>query len=279
MFKSKPQILFLLLRILQGILIGLGAVLPGISGGVMCVAFGLYQPVIETLANPLRGIRKHKCLLLPLLSGTCLGFLGVSRLVSNLLVQFPHLSVCLFIGLMIGSLPSFISSIPVECIVKRHLLLSLASALLYISLVLLLQASTFSLKENMFWFFICGCALSISIILPGLSFSSILMPLGLYQVFLDGVSSMKPSVILPSVLGAGLTILLLSDIMSRLLSKHLSAVSHFLLGLSAASILSVFPWNYCLSTPLSALSCLFTILAGGTITYTINKQHTKRKTV
>ena len=34
------------LRVLQGALIGLGAVLPGISGGVLCVVFGIYKPVM-----------------------------------------------------------------------------------------------------------------------------------------------------------------------------------------------------------------------------------------
>ncbi|MCI6960714.1 MAG: DUF368 domain-containing protein, partial [Clostridiales bacterium] len=29
---------------------GIGAVLPGISGGVLCVIFGIYQPMMETLA-------------------------------------------------------------------------------------------------------------------------------------------------------------------------------------------------------------------------------------
>ena len=33
-------------RIVQGALIGLGAVLPGISGGVLSVIFGIYKPIM-----------------------------------------------------------------------------------------------------------------------------------------------------------------------------------------------------------------------------------------
>ena len=36
-FTPDPQVF-------QGALIGLGAVLPGISGGVLCVVFGIYKP-------------------------------------------------------------------------------------------------------------------------------------------------------------------------------------------------------------------------------------------
>ena len=47
---SLPLCTFLV-RMLQGMLIGLGAVLPGISGGVLCVIFGIYRPVMELLSN------------------------------------------------------------------------------------------------------------------------------------------------------------------------------------------------------------------------------------
>ena len=39
----------LIIKILQGSLIGLGAVLPGISGGVLCVIFGIYCKMPLTL--------------------------------------------------------------------------------------------------------------------------------------------------------------------------------------------------------------------------------------
>ena len=34
-----------LMHVLHGALIGVGAILPGVSGGVMCVLFGIYQPM------------------------------------------------------------------------------------------------------------------------------------------------------------------------------------------------------------------------------------------
>ena len=49
----------ILIQVLRGALIGLGAVLPGVSGGVLCVIFGLYKPIMEVLADPFHGIKKH----------------------------------------------------------------------------------------------------------------------------------------------------------------------------------------------------------------------------
>ena len=90
----------------QGALIGLGAVLPGISGGVLCVIFGIYKPIMELLANPFRNFRTHVPRLLPVILGIGVGFLGIANLLSFFLEKYPDPSVCLFIGLIAGMLPS-----------------------------------------------------------------------------------------------------------------------------------------------------------------------------
>ena len=64
-----------LLRLVQGFIIGAGGILPGISGGVLSVIFGIYRPVMEVLAHPLNGLRRHLSLLLPVSAGAILGFL------------------------------------------------------------------------------------------------------------------------------------------------------------------------------------------------------------
>ena len=71
---SLPLCTFLV-RMLQGMLIGLGAVLPGISGGVLCVIFGIYRPVMELLSNPRKYFFTHIRKLLPVILGGAVGFL------------------------------------------------------------------------------------------------------------------------------------------------------------------------------------------------------------
>ena len=65
----------LLLKLLQGALIGLGAVLPGISGGVLSVVFGIYKPIMELLANPFKHFKTHVPKLIPYVAGAIVGFL------------------------------------------------------------------------------------------------------------------------------------------------------------------------------------------------------------
>ena len=93
-------------KVLQGALIGLGAVLPGISGGVLSVVFGVYRPIMELLADPLRKWKTHLSRLLPYMIGSAAGFLGVANLLSYVLETYPEQSVCVFVGLIGGMLPS-----------------------------------------------------------------------------------------------------------------------------------------------------------------------------
>ena len=52
-YKTFKYLSKWILRVIQGIIIGAGAILPGISGGVLCVVFGLYQPMVAVLAPPI----------------------------------------------------------------------------------------------------------------------------------------------------------------------------------------------------------------------------------
>ena len=76
--KGKPLLLKLIIKLLQGALIGLGSVLPGISGGVLSVVFGVYKPVMELLADPVGKAKTHLPRLLPYFAGAVIGFLGVA---------------------------------------------------------------------------------------------------------------------------------------------------------------------------------------------------------
>ena len=69
------------LLLLQGMIIGTGAILPGVSGGVLCLAFGLYEPMIQLFTHPLPTLRRHYRLFLPLLGGGLVGFILLARVV------------------------------------------------------------------------------------------------------------------------------------------------------------------------------------------------------
>ena len=70
------------------------------------MVFGIYKPVMELLSNPFRNFRTHVPRLIPVIIGMGIRLPQVANLLAYLLDRYPDQSVCLFIGLITGMLPS-----------------------------------------------------------------------------------------------------------------------------------------------------------------------------
>lgn len=69
MITEKIKKIRWLVLMLQGAIIGTGAILPGVSGGVLCVAFGIYEPMMNFLEHPIRTFKKQSGLFIPIIIG------------------------------------------------------------------------------------------------------------------------------------------------------------------------------------------------------------------
>lgn len=56
-----------LLDCIKGIAIGAGAILPGISSGVLCVIFGIYEKLLDSILNFFNNVKKNIRFLSPIL--------------------------------------------------------------------------------------------------------------------------------------------------------------------------------------------------------------------
>ncbi len=231
-----------ILRILEGALIGLGAVLPGISGGVLCVIFGVYKPLMEVLGNPLKSWRKHLKLLIPIVIGVVVGFLGVSKLLGFLLDRYPGPSVFLFVGLIVGMLPSLFREAGEQGRNKNSFIGMGAACMIVLALLICLMfVFNLTIPFNFATCLFCGFSLALSIIAPGMSFSTFLMPLGLYQPFVEGIGNLDFGVLIPVGIGAVVTFILFVRGINYMLKHHYSVMFHSIIGVViAATILTPF---------------------------------------
>ena len=71
--------------LLCGVLIGAGAILPGVSGGVLAVVFDIYRPFMEVLTHPRAAIPKYWRWFLPIGLGCAIGFVGGSYIFPKIL--------------------------------------------------------------------------------------------------------------------------------------------------------------------------------------------------
>ena len=234
------------LQILQGALIGLGAVLPGISGGVLSVVFGVYKPMMEFLADPKARIRTHFPMLFPYFLGYALGFLGIARILGFFLTRYPNECLCLFAGIILGTVPSLYreakeGTAPVHRL-SPILFLMIAGFLMFL-LLLTLRLSSFQIQPNFFWYLFCGFCLALSVIAPGMSFSTLLMPLGLYTPFVNGLGHFSLPVLIPGGIGGLLTILFLSRFINYLYDRYPVYTKHAILGIVFTATVMIIPFD------------------------------------
>ena len=243
MKDQNPGVMRLVLRVLQGVLIGVGAVLPGISGGVLCVVFGIYKPVMELLSNPLRNFKTHVPKLLPVIVGMGVGFLGVAKILAFFLETYPDPSVCLFIGLIVGMLPSLFREAG-EQGRPNGSWVSMGVAFVFIlALLISLNLFSVSIAPNFGWYLFCGFCLALSVIAPGMSFSTLLMPLGLYTPFVDGLGNLNFSVIVPAGIGAVVTVICLAKAVDALFDRFYPYAFHAIIGIVIAATIMIVPFG------------------------------------
>lgn len=264
--------LMIVLHMLQGALIGLGAVLPGISGGVLSVVFGIYKPIMELLSNPFRHFKTHVPKLLPYFTGAAIGFLGVANLLAFFLERYPEYSVCLFIGLITGMLPSLWNEAGLQGRTNGSIISMITAMILVFTLLISLNAASVTITPNFIWYLFCGFCLSLSIIAPGMSFSTLLMPLGLYTPFVDGIGHLSPNVLFPSGIGALATIICLSKLINSLFENYYSLAFHAILGVVIAATIMIIPFESFFISINSCLTNIFFLASGIFIALLLDKK-------
>ena len=89
-------------RMIKGMVIGVAAMLPGASGGVLAVSMGVYKPVIDAVTSLFKSFIKSVKYLLPLGIGGLMGLFGTGRAVEALLASFKISVMWALIGMVLG---------------------------------------------------------------------------------------------------------------------------------------------------------------------------------
>lgn len=233
------------LKVIQGALIGSSAILPGISGGVLCVVFGIYQPMIALLSNPIQSLIKYYRLFIPIFIGWAVGFLGLARVVEVLFESSSTLAASLFVGLIAGMFPSLFREVEKKGAGALSWSYFVVSLVVFYALLSSLKAGqAVQIAPSIGWYFICGVIWGLSLVIPGLSSSSILIFLGLYQPMAAGIADMRLDVILPLMAGIILSALMLSRLVNAMLKEYQHIANYVVLGIVVASTLLIIPSGF-----------------------------------
>ena len=257
-----------LMRVLHGALIGVGSILPGVSGGVLCVLFGIYQPMMALLAHPFKTFKTYYRLFIPVGIGFVLGFIGLAKVVEWMFGANETIATCLFFGLIVGTLPSLWREAGAQGRGKSaYTALIVSFIALFCVLCLFKFGAKMALTPTPWWFLFCGIVWGMSLVVPGLSSSSILLFMGLYEPMTAGIGRLDMGVIVPLVAGIAITAFSCARMVNHLLEKHYAIAYHVILGVVCASTLLIIPLSYGGTTEilLSLLCAIAGFLAAGAL--------------
>lgn len=243
---------------LCGVLIGAGAILPGVSGGVLAVVFGIYRPLMEMLTRPRTALPQYWRFLPALGLGWAVGFLGVAKGIAVCLDWSAAVTTWLFIGLIIGTVPSLFREAGKEGRrTSAWVSLFACAAAVFAGLFYVGRVLSVTVEPSFWWYNFCGALWGMSVVIPGLTSSSVMMALGLYQPMLEGLARLDLLVLSACLPGMVITMLLLARLVSWFFHRHYAVAYHGILGIVLASTLVIVPTDYLgwWEVALSALCC------------------------
>ena len=103
---NKGGLLSWFVRLIKGILVGVGAIVPGLSGGILMVVFGIYEPLIKFLANLKHKFWQNVLFFIPIGIGGAIGVVAFSAVIDYAFSHFAAQFIWLFIGFIAGTFPS-----------------------------------------------------------------------------------------------------------------------------------------------------------------------------
>ena len=188
-------------EILQGVVIGIANIIPGVSGGTMMVSMGIYDRLIWSINHLFSDWKKALRFLVPIFIGVGLAIVLLARLFEYLLQNYPVPTNLGFCGLIVGCLPFIFQKVQHKGFTKA---MGIAFALMFIIVVgmALMDGHTGSAEAdvhftflNMILLFLVGVITAATMVVPGVSGSMMLMLLGYYEPILHLVNQTVSSLV------------------------------------------------------------------------------------
>ena len=181
-------------NILKGMVIGIANVIPGVSGGTMMVAMGIYDKLIHCITHLFSELKKNIIFLAPIAVGMALAIVGSSFTIEKMFEVFPFQTSLLFVGLVVGGLPAMWKNVKGKPIRLGHMITCVLFLALVVGMALLGETEgnatelTFSLVNAVKLFFV-GVIAAATMVIPGVSGSMVLLLIGYYNPILSAINA------------------------------------------------------------------------------------------
>lgn len=244
-----------IIKMIKGGFIGMGNILPGISGSMIAVILNIYKELIDAVnqlfTHPIKSILSIWEYMTGAVIGIVIGLIGVSYLLD--IAPLPV--TLLFVGFIIGAIPTLYKDVKKIELKWHHIIVFVMTAILMLSVLFIKQGD--GTDTSGFWYsisvIVVGIIYAIAMIIPGLSGATMLMAFGFYQILLDMVSSFKDALtsqnydafvqelplLLLLMLGAIIGLVVMGKLMAIFMKKYPQHFIYAVLGIVVVSPINI----------------------------------------
>ena len=245
-------------QILQGMVVGIANIIPGVSGGTMMVAMGLYDRLIHAITHLKSEFKESMKLLIPIFAGAGIAIIALSRLFEFLLATWPIPTNFAFCGLIAGSLPFIFKKVKGHKVTVSKIIPFLIFFGVVILMALLGETGGASADVsfgfvNILKLFGVGVIAAATMVVPGVSGSMMLILLGYYDTILKAINDFVDAlvkfdmgglatgvgILAPFGIGVVIGIFLIAKLIDFIFSKAEIHAYYGIIGLILASPIAI----------------------------------------
>jgi putative membrane protein len=239
---------------LKGFIIGSFNLIPGVSGSTVALITGIFERLVHSVKafnlNTFKLLINLKIksfikktdlfFLISVLTGITASIFSLAKGLAILFDHYPVFIWSFIFGLILTSI--YFVARTIEKFNFYTIILLLLGTVLSGLFCFLTPAIE---NNSIAYIILCGILAIIGLIVPGLSFSFILILTGNYQlIMIRSVNEMNFAILLPFIIGILIGLPLLSNALSWIYKKYKNSAIALLTGFIAGSLLMLWPWKY-----------------------------------
>ena len=248
--------------IIKGIIIGIGKIIPGVSGSMLAISMGIYQKLINSINDFFKNIKDNSIFLIKIIIGILISITCFSNIIVYLLDKYYLITMFFFIGLIIGSLND------IKINTKNNYIITILTFIITTILGFISIDNTVIIDDNILnfiYYIFVGFIDAVTMIVPGISGTATLMMIGSYNTIITVYSNLfnlnllmfNLKILLPFFIGIGIGIIITAKLINYLFKNYKNKTYSAILGFSISTIVLMFiksiNTNYTYNTLLIAI--------------------------
>lgn len=228
--------------ILKGIIIGIGKIIPGVSGSMLAISMGIYQKLINSINSFFKSPKQNFKFILKIGIGVLISIIFFSKIITIALNKYYLITIFFFIGLIIGSLNDIKSNVD-----KTNNYITI------ICFILITLLGVFNINNqvnidnsiiNFIFYIFVGFIDALTMVIPGISGTATLMMIGAYDEVILTFSrildfnyfTQNIKILIPFIIGMIIGVIITVKIVEYLFRKYKNKTYSAILGFTLSTI-------------------------------------------